>query len=70
MIQIDTKAFRRIVEPVPDSNDEMFVAGLKEVYGIIHMIPIEPGVITTDWFVIFDSDNSELMFRLKYGHIV
>ena len=67
MIIIDTKAFRRIVDPVPDSTDEIFVAGLKEIYGIIHMIPIEPGVITTDWFVIFDSDNSELMFRLKHG---
>lgn len=70
MIQIDKNAFVRIVAPIPDDNDEIFVAGLKEVYGIIHMIPIKPGNLDSNWFVIFDSENSELMFRLKHGEML
>ena len=70
MIQIDTKAFRRIVDPIPAENDETFVAGLHNAYGIVHMIPLTPGSLQTDWSVIFVDENAELMFRLKHGEIL
>lgn len=70
MIHIDTHAFRRMVGPIPNGDTKMFIHGLAEAYGIIHMIPVTPGEITTDWLVIFVDDKAELMFRLKHGEML
>lgn len=68
MIVISWTTFVHIMKPV-DTNHGIVACtkSLREYHNIISLKAINPENLKTDWTVVFDTEQHETLFLIKYG---